>query len=91
MVRRVLDLRPRGNFNQLQKVEFRTRVFLALHDQHILEALMVFLAVLDIAVTKTGELEAFKRLTNAARIECTGAFYCISIKQCLAVNRVGCL
>ena len=78
----------RSDFDDFEKVEFRCWVFLALHNQHVLEALVVGTAVKRLAVAQTVELEVFERLVNCTRVERACTVHSVRIKQRLAVNGV---
>ena len=83
---RVFDLRTRRNFNDFKGIVFVFSVLLALHDQHIFEALVIRGTVKSRAVAKTIKFKAFKCCNNTTRIECTGTLAGICIEQGLGVN-----
>ena len=86
VIRRVFDLRTRRNFNDFKGIVFVFSVLLALHDQHIFEALVIRGTVKSRAVAKTIKFKAFKCCNNTTRIECTGTLAGICIEQGLGVN-----
>ena len=88
VVRWILDLRARRNFDNFQNVEFGCWVLFTLHNQNVLEALVVSAAVQNVAVAQTRELEVFKSFTNSAWVERPGTVDGVCIKQRLAVNGV---
>ncbi len=69
MINRILNLCTWRNFHDFQSVIFVVRILLALHDENVLEALVIFLAVQGRTIAKAVELEAFKRCNNCAWLE----------------------
>ena len=72
VIRCVLDLRTRRDFDDFQSVELGCRVLFTLHDQHVFEALVVFGTVQCWAVAQTVELEAFQSFANCTWVERAG-------------------
>ena len=81
MIGCVLDLRARRDLDDLENVELGGWVFLTLHHENILEALVVLSTILGRAIAKTVELEAFQSLYNTTRIEGAGTLTGIRIEQ----------
>jgi hypothetical protein len=88
VIRLVLDLSARGHFHDLKRVELVRRVLLALHHQHVLEALVVFLAVRRRPVAEAVELEPFQRRSDVAGVEALGALDGVGVEQDLRVAGV---
>src|ERR1700681_4315560 len=81
----VLDIGPRHDLDDLQKVELVFRFLLAAHHQNVLEALMIRSAVFGWTVAHAVELEALQRLDHRRRIKSAGCLHGIGIEQRLYV------
>mmetsp|Transcript_2663 Transcript_2663/g.3459 ORF Transcript_2663/g.3459 Transcript_2663/m.3459 type:complete len:440 (+) Transcript_2663:4586-5905(+) len=88
MIRRIGDLLNRGDFDDFQKVELGCRVFFTLHNQHVLEALVVFGAIQRLAVAQTVELIAFQRFCHRTRRKGARTLHSVSIEQGLHIAGV---
>jgi len=84
--RRVIcDLLGWCDFNDLKKVEFGCWVLFTLHDQNVLEALVVRATVQRLAVAHAVEFEVRKCFANGTWVEGAAALNRICIKQRLDV------
>lgn len=68
VIRVIHDLLDRGYFNDLQQVELAFRVLLALHHQHVFEALVIGGPVIGRTIAKTVEPVTFQSSDHTAGV-----------------------
>src|SRR5690606_28502715 len=85
LVHDVLDIH---DLEDVLDIEAVRRVFLALHDQYLLEALVVTGAVEGRSVAEAVELEVLERLDHPFRMEGSRHLAGVGVKQGLDVARV---
>ena len=88
VVRCICDLVNRCDFDDFQQVEFVFWVFFTLHDQHVLEALVVSTTVKCLTVAQAVEFKVFQRFSNRTWVERPSACNRVRIQQCLHVSCV---
>ena len=81
----ILNLSARCDLNDFQRVVFVCRVFFALHNKHVFEALVVIATVSGRTVAHAVEIKVFERFDNTARVECARTLDRIRIKQRLCI------